>query len=196
MAFSSAWQHLQFSSCCPDFSRPSLTARQRSHPPSSQCLVPAGVPLYPVETICLPLTRTAPFAEERQVERDFTTFATCMKYSSHDGRLALRFSKVLGNGGHARRVIRKAFGGPTHLYLRENRRTGRSPSEHSSQPQVEAPRQGEPEDPSPRAPALHRLLPGLREGRRGQEGLRGRHGGGPGGSEDRIHLQQADVHGD
>jgi hypothetical protein len=41
--------------------------------------------------ICLPLTSTAPLAEERHVERDFTTLATSMKYSSHDGRFDLRF---------------------------------------------------------------------------------------------------------
>src|ERR1700675_4599555 len=78
----------------PDFSLPSFTARHLAQPPSSQFLVRAGVPLYPVEMICLPLTRTAPFADERQVDRDFTTFATCMKYSSQDGRREPPFSKV------------------------------------------------------------------------------------------------------
>src|SRR2546430_13612056 len=104
MAFSSLWEQPHASRFCPDFSRPSFTARHLAHPPSSQCFVPAGVPLYPVETICLPTTSTAPLAEERHVERDFTTLATSMKYSSHDGRFDFRFfSKTPGTIGRWRR---------------------------------------------------------------------------------------------
>src|ERR1700730_6931643 len=87
-------RHAHASKFVPDFSLPSFTARHLAQPPSSQCLLPAGVPWYRVEMSCLPLTRTAPFADERQVDRDFTTFATCMKYSSQDGRREPPFFKV------------------------------------------------------------------------------------------------------
>src|SRR5579859_6594634 len=63
--------------------------------------------------ICLPLTRTAPLAEERQVERDFTTLATCMKYSSQEGWPF--FPKVFGIGSGFRLVIRKSFGSARQL---------------------------------------------------------------------------------
>src|ERR671911_412012 len=82
MAFCSAWsvRWQVFRPC---------TTRIR-HPTSSQCGIPEGAPLYPVVSIRLSRTTTAPTARRGHVERVATSCAMRMKYSSHDGRA--RFS--------------------------------------------------------------------------------------------------------
>src|SRR5918997_3837181 len=81
MAFCSAW------SVRWQLSRPSTTRIRQ--PTSSQCGIPEGLPLYPVVSIRLSRTTTAPTASRGQVERVATSWAMRMKYSSHEGRARL-----------------------------------------------------------------------------------------------------------
>src|SRR5918995_835256 len=78
MAFCSAWsvRWQVFRPC---------TTRIR-HPTSSQCGIPEGAPLYPVVSIRLSRTITAPTASRGYVERVATSCAMRMKYSSQEGR--------------------------------------------------------------------------------------------------------------
>src|SRR5919107_1476065 len=84
MAFCSAW------SVRWQLSRPSTTRIRQ--PTSSQCGIPEGLPLYPVVSILLSRTTTAPTARRGQVERVATSWAMRMKYSSHEGRTFFRVS--------------------------------------------------------------------------------------------------------
>src|SRR5918993_5286847 len=78
MAFCSAW------SVRWQVFRPSTTRIR--HPTSSQCGIPEGAPLYPVVSIRLSRTTTAPTASRGHVERVATSCAMRMKYSSQEGR--------------------------------------------------------------------------------------------------------------
>src|SRR5918993_3349377 len=78
MAFCSAW------SVRWQLFRPSTTRIR--HPTSSQCGIPEGAPLYPVVSIRLSRTTTAPTASRGHVERVATSCAMRMKYSSQEGR--------------------------------------------------------------------------------------------------------------
>src|ERR687897_3039892 len=78
MAFCSAW------SVRWQLLRPSTTRIR--HPTSSQCGIPEGAPLYPVVSIRLSRTTTAPTASRGHVERVATSCAMRMKYSSQEGR--------------------------------------------------------------------------------------------------------------
>src|ERR687893_2964137 len=78
MAFCSAW------SVRWQLSRPSTTRIRQ--PTSSQCGIPEGLPLYPVVSILLSRTTTAPTARRGQVERVASSWAIRIKYSSHEGR--------------------------------------------------------------------------------------------------------------
>src|SRR3990172_2543347 len=81
MAFSSACEQRHSSSRVP------LLARllHLGHPPSLQFFVPRGVPLYPVETIRLSRTMTAPTLRLIQLLRMDATCAIFIKYSSQLG---------------------------------------------------------------------------------------------------------------
>src|SRR5438105_15948533 len=82
MAFSSPCEHRHSSRLVPDVAR----LLQRGQPPSLQFRVPRGVPLYPVDTTRLSLMIIAATFRFMQFERDATTFATFMQYSSQLGR--------------------------------------------------------------------------------------------------------------
>jgi len=58
---------------------------RKQAPSSMQWAWPGSDPLYPVVTTCLSLTTTAPVGLERQVDREAASFASIMKYSSHEG---------------------------------------------------------------------------------------------------------------
>src|SRR5215469_7386312 len=81
IAFSSPCEHRHSSSAVPDAAR----LLQRGHPPSLQFRVPRGVPLYPVDTTRLSRTMIAATFRFMQFDREATTFAMFMKYSSQLG---------------------------------------------------------------------------------------------------------------
>src|SRR3989338_7107220 len=83
IAFCSACRPRQSSCLSPD----GTFNFSRRHPVISQCVIPVGVPLYPVVRILLFFTIKAPTARLRQVERSEISFAIPMKYSSQSGRL-------------------------------------------------------------------------------------------------------------
>src|SRR6266481_9771200 len=82
MAFSSPCEQRHSSRFVPDAAK----LLHRGQPPSLQFRVPRGVPLYPVEITRLSLTIIAATFRFMQFERDATTFAMFMKYSSQLGR--------------------------------------------------------------------------------------------------------------
>src|SRR4030042_329837 len=57
-------------------------------PTSSQCLRPAGAPLYPVARILLSFTRMAPTLRLRHVDLLETSLVMSMKYTGQEGRAA------------------------------------------------------------------------------------------------------------
>src|SRR3989344_5420765 len=79
IAFSSEWQQMQGSLYSPDFILPRCLEVHRWQPPSVQCLIPLGEPLYPVDIIILSLTIMAPFLADIQVERNLTCSAIFIK---------------------------------------------------------------------------------------------------------------------
>src|SRR5215471_14506845 len=82
IAFSSPCEQRHSSSAVPELAR----LLHLGHPPSLQFRVPRGVPLYPVETTRLSRTMMAATFLLMQFDRDATTFAMFMKYSSQLGR--------------------------------------------------------------------------------------------------------------
>lgn len=87
-AFCSAWtaSHSSYLSPAGTFSSFLLQL-----PLSTQFTEPLGAPLYPVLTMTLSFTITAPYLLLRHVEREDTTFAISKKYSSQEGRINLPF---------------------------------------------------------------------------------------------------------
>src|SRR5919108_6290113 len=81
MAFSSPCEHRHSSRFVPDTAR----LLHRGHPPSLQLRVPRGVPLYPVEITRLSRTMMAATFRLMQFDREATTLAMFMKYSSQLG---------------------------------------------------------------------------------------------------------------
>src|SRR5215510_3943450 len=79
IAFSSPCEQRHSSRAVPDVAR----LLHRGQPPSLQ--VPRGVPLYPVEITRLSFTMIAATFRFMQFDREATTFAMFMKYSSQLG---------------------------------------------------------------------------------------------------------------
>src|SRR5215470_13283772 len=92
MAFSSPCEQRHSSRAVPDVAR----LLHRGHPPSLQFRVPRGVPLYPVDTTRLSRTMIAATFRFIQFDREATTFAMFMKYSSQLGRW-ISFSSLGSN---------------------------------------------------------------------------------------------------
>src|SRR6185369_9489072 len=81
MAFSSPCEQRHSSSAVPE----AAMLLHLGQPPSLQLRVPRGAPLYPVEMTRLSRTMIAATFRLIQFERDATTFAIFMKYSSQLG---------------------------------------------------------------------------------------------------------------
>src|SRR5439155_22875301 len=88
MAFSSPCEQRHSARFVPDVAR----LLHRGHPPSLQFRVPRGVPLYPVEMTRLSLTMMAATFRLMQLDREATTLAMFIKYSSQLG-LRISFNK-------------------------------------------------------------------------------------------------------
>ena len=72
---------------CPD----GVSDAHLGHPPSSQFLIPRGVPLYPVEIILLSLTMIAATCLLEQLLLVAMTSAIAIKYWSQSGRIFFDF---------------------------------------------------------------------------------------------------------